>query len=54
MDLEESKRIESNSMSLYAAVSVVDTIINKGAQVLYDQYLDSILPPHELQIVVSS
>jgi hypothetical protein len=54
MDPEEVRRQEQNSMSLYASVAITDLIVQRGAEMLYDQYLDSILPPHEIEMVMGS
>lgn len=54
MESDEERRQEQLSMSLYHATKITDLLIEKGAQNLYDKYLDSILPPHEIFTVMSS
>jgi hypothetical protein len=54
MDQEESLQHEQMSMSVYHAVQIRELIIQKGAEMLYDKFLDSILEPHELSTVVGS
>lgn len=54
MDPEEVRRQAQNSMSLYASVEITELIVQRGAEMLYDEYLESILPPHEIEMVMGS
>lgn len=51
---EENLKEAEMTHSLYCASSVVEEIIQKGAETLYDKYLQSILPTHEINTVVGS
>ena len=54
--MEEDEGLQEEQMThvLYAATWVVNKIVQKGAEMLYDKYLQSILPSHELDTVVGS
>lgn len=50
MESEEIQNTAEMMDSLYPAVEIVNEIIQKGAEDLYNKYLESILPNHELNI----
>ncbi|CAI2362328.1 unnamed protein product [Moneuplotes crassus] len=54
MDIEAEITKQEFSEPLHAAVDVVDRIVQAGAEMLYDKYLQSILPSHELGIINGS
>ncbi|CAI2362597.1 unnamed protein product [Moneuplotes crassus] len=54
MENQEEISKEQFVNPINCAVSAVDEIVQKGADTLYDKYLQSILPAHELNIVTES
>ena len=54
METEENLCEENITDSFQIATEVIDNIIEKGGDIMYDKYLQSILPNHEINTVLGS